>query len=96
MASSIHPITADLPSTLAEWRAYCTWPTLAVWDPLRDWFSSQGLRIFQPTVRNTGNVKPPVNELRAYDGTYGTHYAPPNIQLTHNVGEQHIVTLALC
>ncbi|KIM71285.1 hypothetical protein PILCRDRAFT_17204 [Piloderma croceum F 1598] len=68
----------------SSWRAYCTWPTLAVWDPLRDWFSSQDLRIFQPTLRNTGDVKPLVNELRAYDGTYGMHYAPPNIQLTHN------------
>ena len=27
---SIRPMTTDLPSTLTEWRAYCTFPLLAV------------------------------------------------------------------
>jgi hypothetical protein len=28
----IHPITTDLPSTLAEWRAYSTFPIGALWE----------------------------------------------------------------
>ena len=81
--SCISPITTDLPSTLAEWRAYGTYPLISAWDPLRAWFSLEGLHIFD--AKGTTTVKPPVNEFRAYDGTYGTHYAPPHIVHEHRV-----------
>jgi hypothetical protein len=41
----------------------------------------QDLYIFHATLHNTGNV-PPVN---ASDGTYGQHYAPPEIRQNHKV-----------
>ena len=90
------PITADLPATLAEWRAHCAWPMMAHWESLRDWFSSQGLRMFHARQRKTGYVEPPVNELRAYDGTYGTHYAPPDIRLAHRVWDRSAFASGLC
>ena len=81
----IPPITTNLPSTLAKWRDHCTSPTFTIWDPLRDWFSSEGLEVFD--VVGSTTVKPQVNELRACDGTYSTHYASPNIVHEHRVCE---------
>ena len=80
------PTTAELPSTLDKWRSSDTSPLQAVWDPLRDWFSSEGLHVFDHEMGNT-IVKPPVQELRAHDGTYSTHYGPPNIAHEHRVCE---------
>jgi hypothetical protein len=75
-----HPVTSGLPSTLAEWRGYSVFPIGALWDPLRPWFLLHGLHIFNKQV-NYGSpmVHPQVNEIRAYDGTYSTHFAPPDI-----------------
>src|ERR1700734_2308301 len=84
--SDVGPIIANLPSTLAKWRDYNTSPRLAVWDPLRTWFASQGLHIFDHAPESTV-VKPPTNTLRAHDGTYGTHYNPPNSAHEHRVCE---------
>jgi hypothetical protein len=84
--SDVRPVTANLPATLAKWRGYNTTPRLAVWDPLRDWFASQGLHFFNHAPESTV-VKPQVNELRAHDGTYSTHYNPPNISHEHRVCE---------
>jgi hypothetical protein len=78
-------LTSNLPSTLIIWRDYNTSPTFAVWEPLRSWFLSEGLHIFEVTGSTT--VKPAVNELRAHDGTYSTHYGPPNITHEHRVRE---------
>jgi hypothetical protein len=84
--SPIHPITTDLPSTLVKWRGYKTFPTFTVWEPLRAWFRSKGLHVFDVTGDTT--VKPPTDELRAHDGiVYSTHYAPPNIVHEHRVCE---------
>ena len=71
-------LITELPPTLAKWRAYGTLPLIAVWDPLRDWFSSKGLQIFHE-VKGRERIKPPLNELRAHDGTYSTHYGPPDL-----------------
>jgi hypothetical protein len=81
--SPANPITMNLPSTLEEWRGYNNYPLITVWDPLRTWFSSQGLDIYE--VAGETIVKPPMNELRTYDGTYGTHYAPPSIEHENRV-----------
>jgi len=86
MVTECRPLTTELPPTLAKWRAYRTLPLIAVWDPLRDWFSSKGLHIFHE-VKGFEMVKPPLNELRAHDGTYSTHYGPPNLAYTHRVYE---------
>jgi hypothetical protein len=94
---SIHPMTTDLPSTLTEWRAYCTFPLLAVWEFLRDWFASEGLYLFSQKMEDrSAYVLLPVNELRAHDGTYSTHYAPPDIEHANVVCEQCIFALPIC
>jgi len=41
-------------------------------------------------------VLPLVNELRAHDGTYSTHYAPPDIEHANVVCEQCIFALTIC
>jgi hypothetical protein len=82
--SHMRPITTDLPSTLAEWRTYRTSEILVVWVQLRPWFPSEGLDIFDNETGST-IVNPPVKVLRAHDGTYGTHYASPNIAHQHRV-----------
>jgi hypothetical protein len=84
--SPVHPITTNLPPTLLKWREYNTYPTFTIWEPLRDWFRSEGLHAFD--VDGETRVKPPKNELRAHDGVvYGTHYHPPNIVHEHRVCE---------
>ncbi|KIM81815.1 hypothetical protein PILCRDRAFT_821171 [Piloderma croceum F 1598] len=80
--SPVHPITTNLPSNLVKWREYHTIPRFAIWEPLRDWFRSEGLHVFDVTGDTT--VKPPTNEPRAHDGVvYGTHYGPPNLIHEH-------------
>jgi len=86
MDSCARPITTDLPSTLAKWSAYSTRPLIAVCDPLKAWFSSQSLNICEE-VKRFEMVRPPVNELRAHDGTYGIFCAPLNIAYIHRVCE---------
>jgi hypothetical protein len=81
----IPPITTNLPPTMTKWHEYCTSPTFTIWDPLRDWFSSEGLDVFE--VVGSTTVKPQVDELRGHDGTYSTHYAPPSIVDKHRVCE---------
>src|ERR1700734_3272659 len=85
-ASRVPPITTNLPSTLTKWRDFNTSPLHAIWDPLRAWFSSEGLHAFDHVMGST-TVKPPVNELRAHDGTYSTHYGAPRITHDHRVCE---------
>jgi hypothetical protein len=79
----VQPNTINLPSTLTKWRDYDITPMISVWDPLRAWFSSEGLRVFD--VMGATTVKPPTNELRTHDGTFSTHYGPPNLIHEHRV-----------
>ena len=91
--SSAHPITKDLPPTLLKWHAYRTPPMHGVWEPLRAWFASEGLLIFDPQKHpSLMTVTPQINEIRAPDGTYSTHYGPPRIAHEHMVCE-HVLLL---
>jgi hypothetical protein len=82
------PITTNLPSNLIEWREYCSTSTFTVWEPLKDWFRSEGLHAFDIKGDMSLRVKPPVDELRTHDGVvYGTHYHPPNRVHEHRVCE---------
>ena len=83
LTNPVRPNTTNLPSTLTKWRDYDTTPMISVWDPLRAWFSSEGLRVFD--VMGSTTVKPPTNELRTHDGTFSTQYGPPNLVHEHRV-----------
>jgi hypothetical protein len=52
--------------------------------------------MFHARQRYTVYVEPPVNEFKAYDGTYRTHYAPPDIRLTCRVCDRCTFALGLC
>jgi len=87
------PITKGLPPTLLKWHAYSTPPMHGVWEPLRDWFASEGLQIFDPQKTSMlMTVTPQINEIRAHDGTYSTHYGPPRIAHEHRVCK-HVLLL---
>jgi hypothetical protein len=84
MSGDIHVSLTNLPSTLAEWSDHRISPIHGVWEPLRAWFASEGLYVFDQKKGET-TVTPPVNELRAPDVTYSTQYDSPNIALEHRV-----------
>ena len=92
--SPVGSITTNLPSNLTKWRDSYTPPLQAVCDPLRTWFSSEGMHVFDQEIGST-IVKPRVNELRVHDGTYSTHYGPPNIAHEHRVCE-HTILCSVC
>jgi hypothetical protein len=87
--SHICPITTDLPTTIVRWHAYSTALMHGVWEQaLRDWFSLEGLPIFNPQPDSISMiVTPPVNELRAPNGMYSTHYGPLKIRHEHRICE---------
>jgi hypothetical protein len=80
------PMIKGLPPTLLKWHAYRTPPMHGVWEPLRAWFASEGLQIVDPQKSSMlMTVTPQINEIRAHDGTYSTHYGPPRIAHEHRV-----------